>query len=94
MFAAIVLLLARFRIAAFLLAMGAIGLAWLWTYEFCREFPAELLKAGYDWWLLSMQVLVVGIFCSMILHYREMWQSLRSICGARLEPVTDVLASG
>ena len=94
LFTAIILLVIRFRIAAFLLAIGAIGLAWSWTYEFCRQFSATLLMSGYHWWLLSMQVLVVGNFCSLVLHYRETWQSFRSLRQARQVPVTNVQESG
>lgn len=91
-FAAVILLLTRCRIAAFFLAAGALGLAWLWTYDFSREFSAKLLMAGYDWWVLSMQILLVGSFCSLVMHYPETWQSLRSLYQSWREPVTNVRA--
>jgi hypothetical protein len=94
LFAAIVLLVIRFRLVAFLLATGATGLAWFWTQEFCRQFPANLLMPGYDWWLRSMQVLVIGSFCSVVLHYRETWRSLNSLFRAAREPVTNAQGCG
>src|SRR4051794_24334965 len=78
----VVLLVFRFRIAAFLSATAGIGLAWLWTCEFCRQFPAELLMNGYRWWLFSMQLLLLGTLCSMIVHSSETWQSVRLFCRA------------
>ena len=84
----------RYRSAAFLSAARAIGLAWLWTHEFCRQFSAELLMPGYRWWLQSMQVLVVGSFCSIALHYRETWQSWRSLCRTCQEHPTTVEEGG
>src|SRR5579864_939381 len=90
MFAAIVLLLTRCRSAAFLSATGAIGLALLWTYDFCRQFPPNLLMAGYHWWILSMQVIVVGSLCSLAFHYRETWRSLRALWRKRQEPAPNV----
>jgi hypothetical protein len=94
MFTAVVLLLARCRSAAFLSATGAIGLAWLWTHEFCQQFPAKLLMAGYHWWLLSMLVLVVGSLCSLVFHYRETWQSWRSLSRICQELPSNVQRTG
>jgi hypothetical protein len=72
-----VLLLSRYRIAAFLLAIGSLGWTCLWTIEFCREFSANLLEDGYYWWLSSMLILLVGAFCSLVVHHSEARRSLR-----------------
>ncbi len=76
-FAGVAFLLTRHRILAFVLGIGAIGLALLWTRQFSREFSPELLMSGYTWWLASMQILAVGSFCSAIVHYSETLKSLR-----------------
>lgn len=89
LFAGLGLLLARCRTAAFLSAVGSIGLAWLWTHEFCREFSEKLLLAGYRWWLLSMLILAVGSLFSLAFHYRETWQSWRSSGRTCQEPPTN-----
>jgi hypothetical protein len=94
MFVAVILLLTRCRIVAFFLAAGAIGLAWLWTYDFSRQFSAKLLMAGYDWWVLSMQVLLVGVFCSLIVHYAETWRSMQSLGQSGGDPVPEVQGCG
>jgi hypothetical protein len=94
LFAAIFLLLSGFRIAAFLLGILAIGLVRYWTYEFCQQFPAKLLMAGCDWWLFSIEALVAGSFCSMVLHCLETWQSLTSLGRTCRKPLTNVQESG
>jgi hypothetical protein len=47
----------------------AIGLTYAWRWDFCREFPADLLKQGYHWWLTSMKILMVGSFLSVVVDY-------------------------
>jgi len=85
MFMALFLLMIRFRIAAFLTSSAAVGLAWIWTENFSREFSVELLRSGYDWWMGSLHVLAFGILCSAVWYYRESWQSVKSFCRASRE---------
>lgn len=94
LFVAVVLLLARCRIAAFLMAIVAIALAWLWNNQFCREFSPELLRPGFHWWLSSMQILIAGSFCSLLLHCSETWRSLKSLGRACRRTFTSVQENG
>lgn len=68
LFVGVLCVLTGHRVPALICAVCAVALAYLWTYEFSREFSPKLLMSGYDWWLGSTYVLAVGSLSSLVIH--------------------------